>query len=230
MKLEPQYRGIIRLESAEYGRSVLGAPLLCYPSRERCRLLVFAGIHGEEPETTFLLSRAVRAFEKNFEHISVVLCANPDGVALGTRGNANGVDLNRNFATSNWDASPVPSRSVIEGERDTLLSPGKVPGSEPETSALVSLVERLRPETVISVHSPIGCIDAPEYSAVVRRLQGAIDLPWKPDIGYPTPGSFGTWCKERSLECITLELPRLAPELLFERYGESFARFLAAED
>ena len=229
MKFEPETRGVLRLESFEYGRSVLGAPLLCYPCRGKCRLLVFAGLHGEEPETTFLLSRAVRAFEKNFEHIAVVLCANPDGVALGTRGNANGVDLNRNFATSNWDAAPVPSRSILEADRDTLLSPGRAPESEPETLALVSLVERLQPQTVIAMHAPIGCIDAPEYTPVVERLQGALNLPWKPDIGYPTPGSFGTWCKERSLECITLELPRLAPELLFERYGESFARFLAAE-
>lgn len=230
MKFEPETRGILRQESFEYGRSVLGAPLLCYPSRGKCRLLVLAGIHGEEPETTFLLSRAVRAFERNFEHIAVVLCANPDGIALGTRGNADGVDLNRNFATTNWVAAPVLSRSILEAERDTSLSPGKSPECEPETRALVSLVERLQPESVISVHSPIGCIDAPRFTPVVERLQRAFDLPWKPDIGYPTPGSFGTWCKERSLECITLELPRFAPELLFERYGESFARFLAAQD
>ena len=80
------------------------------------------------------------------------------------------------------------------------------------------------------MHSPIGCIDAPARTPLVEQLQGALNLPWKPDIGYPTPGSFGTWCSERRVECITLELPRLAPELLFERYGESFARFIAAQD
>ena len=230
MEFTPEHRGTIRLQHLEYGRSVLGAPLLYYPSRGECRLLVFAGIHGEEPETTFLLSRSLRAFESNFEHIAFVLCANPDGVTLGTRGNANGVDLNRNFATSNWNASPVQSRSILEADRDTLLSPGNAPGSEPETSALVSLIESLKPESVIAMHSPIGCIDAPACTPLVERLQGAVNLPWKPDIGYPTPGSFGTWCSEHRVECITLELPRLAPELLFERYGESFARFLASQD
>ena len=137
MEFTPEHRGIVRLEAREYGRSVLGAPLLYYPCRSACKLLVFAAIHGEEPETTFLLSRCLRAFDTNFEHIAFVLCANPDGVALGTRGNANGVDLNRNFATSNWKATPVPSRSILESARDTLLSPGKAPGSEPETQALV---------------------------------------------------------------------------------------------
>lgn len=230
MEFSPEHRGIVRLEAREYGRSVLGAPLHYYPCRSACRLLVFAAIHGEEPETTFLLSRCLRAFDTNFEHIAFVLCANPDGATLGTRGNANGVDLNRNFATSNWKATPVQSRSILESARDTLLSPGKAPGSEPETQALVALIESLKPESVIAMHSPIGCIDAPARTPLVEQLQGALNLPWKPDIGYPTPGSFGTWCSEHRVECITLELPRLAPELLFERYGESFARFLAAQD
>ena len=28
-----------------------------------------------------------------------------------------------------------------------------------------------------------------------------------PDVGYPTPGSFGSWCAERGLPVVTLELP-----------------------
>ena len=230
MKFEPETRGVLRLQSQEYGRSVLDAPLRYYPSRGQCRVLFFAAIHGEESETTFLLSRALRAFGRNFESLAFVLCANPDGVALGTRGNANGVDLNRNFATSNWSASPVQSRSTLEATRDTLLSPGNASASEPETRALVALIEKLRPASVVAMHAPIGCIDAPARSPLVECLQGAVNLPWKPDIGYPTPGSFGTWCGERGIECITLELPRIAPELLFERYGESFAKMLERLD
>ena len=226
MKFYPDSRGIIRLPSLEYGRSVLGAPLLYYPSKSGCKLLVMAGIHGEEPETTFLLSRVLRAFDEPFDSVAFILCVNPDGVALGTRGNANGVDLNRNFKTQNFSTEKVGSRSILEAPRDTLLSPGAFAESEPETQALVALIEKLKPASVLAMHAPMGCVDAPQKTTLVEGVMDAFNLPWLPDIGYKTPGSFGTWCGERNLECVTLELPRMSLELLFDRYGRTFAEFL----
>lgn len=226
MNYSPESRGIIRLPSLEYGRSVLGAPLLYYPSKSGCKLLVMAGIHGEEPETTFLLSRVLRAFDEPFDSVAFILCVNPDGVALGTRGNANGVDLNRNFKTQNFSTEKVGSRSILEAPRDTLLSPGAFAESEPETQALVALIEKLKPASVLAMHAPMGCVDAPQKTTLVEGVMDAFNLPWLPDIGYKTPGSFGTWCGERNLECVTLELPRMSLEQLFDRYGRSFAEFL----
>ncbi|PWJ71782.1 MULTISPECIES: murein tripeptide amidase MpaA [unclassified Fibrobacter] len=226
MNLDAKTRGILHLPLEVYGESVMGSSLRYIPCKGKCRLLVFAGIHGEEPESTFLLSRCLRAFCEPFQDIAFVLCANPDGMTLGTRGNANGVDLNRNFQTSNWTAGEVLSRSVLEASRDTVLSAGNPAGPEPEVAALMRLVETLQPESVLSIHAPIGCVDAPVRTPLVDGLCKAFNLPWMPDIGYPTPGSFGTWCKERRLECVTLELPRMSLEALFDRYGTSFIDFL----
>ena len=230
MNFSPETRGIIRLQSLEYGRSVLGAPLLYFPCKTECKLLVIAGIHGEEPETTFLLSRALRAFDDNFDSVAFILCANPDGMTLGTRGNANGVDLNRNFDTQNFSREKVGSRSVLEAPRDTLLSPGNSAASEPETQALVALIQKLSPSSILSMHAPIGCIDAPQKTVLVEDLMGVFNLPWLPDIGYKTPGSLGTWCGEHDIECVTLELPRMSLEHLFDRYGVAFADFLERID
>ncbi len=220
-------RSTLALPFATYGRSALGASLRYIPCSGKCRLLVVAGIHGEEPETTFLLSRVLRAFEKPFESVAFVLCANPDGMTLGTRGNANGVDLNRSFPTSNWSKDPVGTRSILEAPRDTFLSTGNAPGSEPETAALVALIQKLSPEAILSMHAPMACVDAPVCTPMVESLCEAFGVPWHADIGYPTPGSLGTWCKQqKSPECITLELPRMSLEALFDRYALSFALWL----
>jgi protein MpaA len=120
----------------------------------------------------------------------------------------------------------VGSRSILEAPRDTLLSPGAFAGSEPETQALVSLVENLKPVSVLAMHAPMACVDAPQKTSLVEGLMNVFNLPWLPDIGYKTPGSFGTWCGERNLECVTLELPRMSLEHLFDRYGRVFAEFL----
>lgn len=230
MLFSPESRGIIRLPFSEYGRSVLGAPLRYIPCRGKCRLLVIAGIHGEEPETTFLLSRALRAFDDNFDSVAFILCANPDGMALGMRGNPVGVDLNRNFNTRNFLPDMVESRSILEAPRDTILLSGYEAESEPETKALVALIEKLKPKSILSMHAPMGCIDAPQKTELVEDLMGVFNLPWRPDIGYETPGSLGTWCGERNIECVTLELPRMSLEHLFDRYGVAFANFLERID
>lgn len=226
LDFSPEHRGVLRLEPETYGRSALGTPLMFFPAAGDTELLVMAGIHGEEPETTFLLSRALRHLDTRLEHTSVILCANPDGMVQGTRCNVNGVDLNRNFETSNWKPGFVGSRSVLEAQRDTNLSTGKTPCSEPETASLTSLITKLAPKSILAMHAPMGCIDAPERTPLVESMQNVFDLPWTPSIGYETPGSLGTWCIENKIECVTLELPRLPLELLYERYGVRFAQFL----
>ncbi len=197
-----------------YGRSVLGLPLEVWRPSRRCELLIFAAIHGEEPETTWALSRALRQLDGSPAHVAVVLAANPDGLVRGTRANANGVDLNRNFPATNWRAEPVTSRATIDVPSDVLLSPGATAASEPETRALLSLINELRPDAVIALHAPLACIDDAHDSALGQRLAARTGLPLVRDVGYPTPGSFGSWGSEHGVPVITYEYPVIGNEAL----------------
>lgn len=219
MKLRPRPQwGTIPSEPDTYGRSHLGLPLHVWRPSGRCRLLVFAAIHGEEPETTYALSRALRQLDEPSEHCAVVLAANPDGVIHGTRGNARGVDLNRNFPSRDWQPKPVTHRSTIEDTSDILLSPGEHAASEPETQALLALIRDLEPETVIALHAPLACIDDANASSLGQRLAYRTGMPLVRDVGYPTPGSFGSWGSDNGVPVITYEFPLAATEVLMREH------------
>ena len=213
LRPRPQW-GTIPVPPTTYGRSVLGLPLEVWHPRGPCQLLVFAGIHGEEPETTYALSRALRHFPEPLEHAAVVLAANPDGLIRGTRGNARGVDLNRNFPARNWRPGPVTCRSTLEDPSDVLLSPGEGPGSEPEVGTLLGLIAELRPRAVVALHAPLACIDDAHDTALGRRLAARTGMPLVRDVGYPTPGSFGSWGTEHDVPVVTYEFPLAATEVL----------------
>ena len=231
MKLRArEQRGTILWDPDTYGRSHLGIPLQVWRPRGSCRLLIFAAIHGEEPETTFALSRALRHLSEPSPHCAVVLAANPDGLIRGTRGNARGVDLNRNFPTRDWQPDPVAHRATLDEPRDVLLSPGPRPGSEPETRALISLIDELRPETVIALHAPLACIDDAKQGPVAQWLAQRTGLPLVTDVGYPTPGSFGTWGAERGLAVVTYEFPLASTEALVREHVPVLLDLLTGAD
>ena len=170
-------RGLLGFSSDVYGASILGAPLRVWnPQPAGCPLLI-AGIHGEEGNAVGVLSRAVRTLDYSDIGASLVLCANPDGNATGTRGNANGVDLNRNFPSLDWNPATVLHR--WEGDHDPRveLSPGSSAGSEPEVRALIELVARLQPSIIIDFHSPLGEIIDISGSDLGRELSKSFGLP-----------------------------------------------------
>jgi protein MpaA len=178
-----------------------------YPVAGKVEVLIFAGIHGEEPDTTVLLSRALRSMSQPSQRCAVILCANPDGVRNGTRGNANGVDLNRNFPSTNWAADPVTHRWNVDSERRVSLSPGERPCSEPEARALRQVVNDLKPECVVSIHSPLGLIDDPECTELGRMFADRSGMPRTVLPNENTPGSFGSWTSDIGVATITYELP-----------------------
>jgi protein MpaA len=127
---------------------------------------------------------------------------NLDGLAGGSKNNANDVDLNRNFDAANWSA-----------EHAAGYFPGAAPASEPETRALIDLIEQSGATRLIALHSPFrtvnwdGAGQALAEEMAARNGYGATA-----DIGYPTPGSFGSrYGVELGLEVVTLEIPMIEP-------------------
>lgn len=219
-------QGIFPFQMKTYGRSLEGIPLRFVPAEKDARLLVFGAIHGEEAETTFLLSRALRMLSQVPAHVACVLTANPDGLLRGTRANARGVDLNRNFPTKDWTHGKTYSRLTLESPKETALDTGAFAGSEPETLALIQLIRTLGVHKVIALHAPFGLLDSDFQSDLTQKLEAVFEFPWQSGVGYPTPGSFGTFAREQQIECVTVELPRQAPEILVQNYGKAFAAFL----
>lgn len=223
-------RGDLPHSPESYGQSVLGHPLEIWLPEKDTRILLIAGQHGEEPETTVVLSRALRVLKSQSPDCATILNANPDGITRGTRGNANGVDLNRNFPASNWSKNDTSYRwDLDDPEACVHLNTGEKAASEPETRHMIDIVEKLKPDLIIALHAPLACIDDPRLSQAGRILSNHSGLELIDDIGYPTPGSFGTWAKENDHHLITFEFPRQSIEKLSAKYTPLIENILTGQ-
>jgi len=194
------------------GRSTNGTPIEMHLIGTQPRpTLIFGAIHGNEPTSAALAKKFLAWCIENPGElrgcsVAIIPVANPDGLEARTRGNANGVDCNRNFPARNWARSQPTHR----------FFGGVAPGSEPETRAIVNAVTSLSPRQIISIHSISNgrfCnnFDGPGKS-LAEAMAACNQYPVKASIGYPTPGSFGTWAGiERSIPTVTLELPDEKP-------------------
>lgn len=222
-------RGALPPGREEFGRSLLGAPLLWFPAplASRDSGLVLAGTHGDENASVVTLSCALRSLTPALRRHHVVLALNPDGCQLGLRANANGVDLNRNFPAANWKAGDTVYRwNSAARARDVVLKTGDSPGSEPETRALCQLIHRIRPAWVVTFHDPLACVEDPRESPLGQWLANGFSLPLVTSVGYETPGSFGSWCAEIDLHCITVEFPPVSADEASEKYLDAMTALL----
>lgn len=161
-------------------------------------ILIIGGFHGEEPQGDFVIRKYLveKDFSKIKNNIYFIPCLNPWGKDRGIRVNSNGVDLNRNYPTKNW----------LQTEKDENYS-GDRPASEVETNFMIKLLEQIKPDIILTLHAPLKCVN---YDGPAKELADKIaefcNYPVIEDLGYPTPGSFGTYCGvERNIPTITLE-------------------------
>jgi murein peptide amidase A len=203
------------------GQSSQGLPVEAHRlTKGPVNLLLLGGVHGDEPEGYYLVERFVREGAwKELEGqaaLWVLPRLNPDGCKANERTNGRGVDLNRNMPTKDW----------TKEARAPRYHPGAAPGSEVETKILMAFIDRLKPRCIISAHSWDPVIN---YNGPCRKLAEVMatynQYSISDDIGYPTPGSLGTWSGwERKIPTITLEVERgSSNEKIWKTHSEALA-------
>lgn len=128
--------------------------------RARVKVLVVGAVHGNEPAGRAVIARLTHAYPPRGSALWLVDDANPDGSAAGTRHNANGVDLNRNFPFR-WQ----PQDGVYES--------GPGPASEPETQAMQRFIERERPRVTLWYHQALRIVVRSGGDPKLERLYSA---------------------------------------------------------
>lgn len=164
-------------------------------------VLVIGVFHGDEPSGEYLISRYLSERNNTKNRLLFIPCLNPDGKFKNIRTNSNGIDLNRNFPTKNW---------VLANEDEYFG--GEKPASELETQFLIYILEKYKPDLVITLHEPYCIVnyDGPAQD-IANKISDITGYEVQESIGYPTPGSFGTYCGiEKEIPTITLELPQNA--------------------
>ncbi len=110
------------------------------------RVLVVGCIHGNECAGLAVVAALRRSHPR--EDLWLVPTFNPDGLAHGTRQNADGVDLNRNFPAG-WRRFGPPWSVFAAGPR---------PWSEPETRLVRRLVARIHPRYTVWFHQHLNLV------------------------------------------------------------------------
>ena len=178
-------------------------------------ILVIGVVHGDEPQGEFFINKYLENKDRDVKNSLFYI---PRLNFSDTRKNKNGVDINRNFPTKNWE---------LTNKEDDYFG-GYSPNSEIETKFVVNLMNEIKFDAIITIHSPYKIVnyDGPaEYLA--DKISKIVEYPVESDIGYPTPGSFGTYAGiERKIPTITIECDEEIPmEKLYPRF-ENLFKFL----
>lgn len=186
------------------------------------RVLVVGAIHGDEPAGR-AVARRLRARPPRLPGVAlwIVHDLNPDGAAAGTRQNARGVDLNRNFPSA-WRPIGRPGDTYHAGPR---------PLSEPESRLAAALIGRLRPEVTVWYHQALSLVDRGTVArpALVARYASAAGLPVR-RLGF-LPGVATRWQNQAiaGSSAFVVELPAgPLPAPAAARHADAVARTATA--
>jgi len=201
------------------GHSVRGVPIRATmrgaPNAPHV-VLVVGVIHGNE-QAGIPIAKALASHNPPREALLwIVKDLNPDGVAAGTRQNADRVDLNRNFPWR-WRPLGAPGDLQYSGPRSL---------SEPEARIAHSLILRQRPRITIWFHQPLGLVDESGGSiAIERRFSRLTGLALHRLTRYP--GSAAGWQNHRlpHTTAFVVELPpgKVSPPSV-SRYANAVLR------
>ena len=196
--------GWFKIGESAGGRGIMAKDLKSETSEKK--VLLIGGVHGNETEGIRFMVDFCSEFAKDekkspFEFdLFLIPLLNPDGFLKHERKNDNGVDLNRNMATKDW----------VSDFTEDKYNPGKHANSEPESRILTDLLEKHKFDYIISFHSwkPMININGPA-EPFGELMKNKLKMSVVKDIGYPTPGSLGTYAGwERNIPTITLEFER----------------------
>lgn len=167
------------------------------------KVIVIGCFHGDEPQGKLLIDSYTNCVKDS--NLLFIPCLNVYGYQNNTRLNENGVDLNRNFPTKNWEHT----------QKDNFYG-GKFPASEIQTRFVIDIVEKYKPELILTLHAPYKVVNydcSGNYDKdILISISKIMNYPIEESIGYPTPGSFGTWAGiEKGILTITLELDENVP-------------------
>lgn len=207
------------------GRTVTGRPIVAWHLGVADRsptVVLFSTMHGNEPATRRILQSLRDGLPIRKIDLWVVPVYNPDGLRRGTRKNARGVDLNRNFPYA-W------------ADLDGSYESGPRPASEPETRAAMRFLSSVRPDYVLSFHQPLNGVDTDtKRPRFARRVADKLNLPTtRLDCGGVCHGTMTGWFNHNfpgvaltveygahpSRHRMTAVAPRQVLEIFRARYG-----------
>jgi len=213
---QPELREVV------IGTSYLGRPILAVQIQDSPHRPVIAigSIHGDESMGLEVVER-LRSSPDIPEGLNlwIIPTVNPDGLAASARGNARGVDLNRNFATDDW-------RFVGQGSEKYS---GEAAASEVETKAVQQFVLEQQPLLVVWWHQFGYYVDEQRTVAnfdLIKRFSELTGLPIT-DVGCgstPCVGNATVFINSNieGASSFVVELPRDVSSRALDEQAQAF--------